>query len=335
MDPVERITRAVLYEGYILWPYRRSALKNRQRWTFGGVFPRSYSEAGHADDPWRMRTECLLEASAGATVDVELRFLQVTARQAMQATEGGAAPVDRLVVGADEYLTWEEATERGVRVPPIEVTDAEVSVRVPVSIPADRATETIAADDGSPAGALVREWRQLEGEIAVTVTPVGAGRFSVAVGISNTTPWSGGERGEAVKQALISAHMVLRTSGGAFVSLTDPPAELREAAARCRNAGTWPVLVGEPGDRTTVLSSPIILPDYPEIAPESPGDLFDGGEIDQMLILNVLSLTDDEKREMRGSDPRAREILDRCASLTPDQLMRLYGSIRELGPVAG
>jgi len=334
VDPVERIARAVLYEGYILWPYRRSALKNRQRWTFGGVFPRSYSDAGHADDPWRMRTECLLEAATGATVDVELRFLQVTARQAMQATESGAEAIDRLVVGADEYLTWEEATERSVRVPTFGVTDAEVSVRVPVSIPAGRATETIAAADGNAAGALVREWRQLEGEIAVTVTPVSAELFSVAVGISNTTPWSGGQRGEAVRQALISAHTVLRTSGGAFVSLTDPPAELCEAAARCRNAGTWPVLVGETGDRTTVLSSPIILPDYPEIAPESPGDLFDGGEIDQLLILNVLSLTDDEKREMRASDPRAREILDRCASLTPDQLMRLYGSLRELGPAA-
>ena len=81
------------------------------------------------------------------------------------------------------------------------------------------------------------------------------------------------------------------------------------------------MLVGEHGDRDTMLSSPIILPDYPEIAPESPGDLFDASEIDEMLVLNILSLTDAEKQEMRESDPRAREILERTESLTEEELM--------------
>jgi hypothetical protein len=80
-----------------------------------------------------------------------------------------------------------------------------------------------------------------------------------------------------------------------------------------------------------MLSSPIILPDYPEIAPESPGDLFDGGEIDQLLILNILSLTDEEKAEMRAADPRTREILERTESLSEEELMRLHGAIREFG----
>jgi hypothetical protein len=89
------------------------------------------------------------------------------------------------------------------------------------------------------------------------------------------------------------------------------------------------VLVGEEGQRNMLLSSPIILSDYPQIAPESPGDLFDGGEIDQLLILNIMSLTDEEKEEMRASDPRAREILERCESLSPEELMNLHGAIRE------
>jgi hypothetical protein len=89
--------------------------------------------------------------------------------------------------------------------------------------------------------------------------------------------------------------------------------------------------VGDPGRATTVLSSPIILEDYPRVAPESPGDLFDGGEIDQLLILNILALTDEEKVEMAASDPRAREILERTEALTPDQLMALHGTIREFG----
>ena len=61
VDEVRRIADAVLYEGYLLWPYRRSALKNQRRWTFGGVYPEAHSR-GRDDDPWTMRTQCLLEA---------------------------------------------------------------------------------------------------------------------------------------------------------------------------------------------------------------------------------------------------------------------------------
>jgi hypothetical protein len=126
---------------------------------------------------------------------------------------------------------------------------------------------------------------------------------------------------------------VLRAGDGEFVSLADPPERLRAEAEACRNEGTWPVLVGEQHERHTLLSSPIILEDHPRVAPESPGDLFDGGEIDQLLVLNILSLTDEEKAEMRDSDPRAREILERTEALTPEQLMRLHGRLTDLGRV--
>jgi hypothetical protein len=88
------------------------------------------------------------------------------------------------------------------------------------------------------------------------------------------------------------------------------------------------VLVGEPGDRSTILASPIILDDYPRVAPESPGDFFDGGEIDQLLVLNILGLTDAEKEEVRGGDPRARELLERTEAITEEQLLRLHGTWR-------
>jgi len=91
------------------------------------------------------------------------------------------------------------------------------------------------------------------------------------------------------------------------------------------------VPVGEPGDRRTMLSSPIILEDHPRVAPESPGDLFDGGEIDQLLTLSILALTDEERAEMVASDPRARDILERTEALTPEELMALHGTIREFG----
>ena len=123
---------------------------------------------------------------------------------------------------------------------------------------------------------------------------------------------------------------MLTARGAQFVSLTDPPDRLRAEAEACRNEGTWPVLVGEPGSRDTLLSSPIILEDHPRIAPESPGELFDGGEIDGLLTLNILSLTDEEKAEMRDSDPRTREILERTENLSEEEMMRLHGAIRDL-----
>ena len=122
---------------------------------------------------------------------------------------------------------------------------------------------------------------------------------------------------------------------GAWLSLADPPADAVEAAARCRNVGLWPVLVGEPGASDTVLASPIILEDHPQVAPESSGDLFDATEIDEILSLRILALTDEEKAEMRAADARARALLDRTEALTGDDLMRMHGTIREVRPVIG
>jgi hypothetical protein len=87
-------------------------------------------------------------------------------------------------------------------------------------------------------------------------------------------------------------------------------------------------MVGETGGRDTMLASPIILYDYPELAPESPGDLFDATEIDEILTLRILTMTDDEKREMRGTDPRADALLARTEALAREELMRLHGTMR-------
>src|SRR4051812_42600033 len=104
-DPVRQITDAVLYEGYILWPYRRSAMKNAQRWTFGGVYPRAWSES-HPDDRSLMQAQVLVSGSPA--VDVNVRFLHVVRRQILLDGE----PVDELLVDGERHITWEEATER-------------------------------------------------------------------------------------------------------------------------------------------------------------------------------------------------------------------------------
>jgi hydrogenase maturation protease len=322
-DPVRAIADAVLYEGYVLWPYRRSALKNAQRWTFGGVFPHAHAQArAVGDDPWTMQTQCLVEGAPDGLVGVTVRFLHVVARQLVDAD---GREVDELLAAGERHLTWEEAVEREIALDPVALRDLAAGRRVPVALAAGRAEEPL-----GPAGAIVRSWERLDGSLQVSAAPAGPGLQRVTARIENTTPWGGGAREAALRRTFCSTHTVLRAHGCAFVSLTDPPAELRSAAEACENRGTWPVLVGEPGERHTLLSSPIILEDHPRIAPESPGDLFDGGEIDQLLILNILSLTDDEKAEARASDPRAREVLDRSEGLSPEQLLRLHGrTVRE------
>ena len=317
-DPVEDIARAVLYEGYVLWPYRRGALKNAKRWTFGGVFPPRHTRL-HPDDACTMRTQCLLEGPPGVPVDVAVRFLHVVARQPLDAS---GAPVDALESGGERHVAWEEAVEREVALHSAVARPAQL----PIAIPGGRDAEPLPGG-----GALRREWEALSGSVELSAEPLGDDLHRLTVAIVNTTPWDGGPREAALRRAFVSAHTVLRAPAAAFVSLTDPPERLRAAAASCENVGTWPVLVG---DEHTLLSSPIILPDHPRVAPESPGDLFDGGEIDGMLILGLLSLTEQEQRELRASDPRAAQILDRCAGLSPDRLAQLQtGTIRTRGPV--
>jgi hypothetical protein len=333
VDRVRQIADAVLYEGYILWPYRRSTLKNQHRWTFGGVYPEAWSRARDGDDPWTMQTQCLLEGSADTRLEVTVRFLHVVDRQPLREVEGGAEPVDELRVGDDRHLAWQEATERELALGDSALGPLCSGLRRQIEIGAGRSQEAVSDSAGRRAGSVVRSWRELRGEVAARVDEAGRGLHRVSVRVANTSPWDGESRERALEQTLCSCHVVLRVRGGSFVSMTDPPEAMRSAAEACHSHGTWPVLVGEEGERSMMLSSPIILPDYPQVAPESPGDLFDSTEIDQMLVLNILSLTDEEKREMRDSDPRAREILERTESLSEDELMRLHGAIREMSVV--
>jgi hypothetical protein len=330
VDAAKRIAETVLYEGYVLWPYRRSAKKNQQRWTFGGVYPRAYSEARGEGDPWIMQTQCLISGNEESTIEVRVRFLHVAKRKVGRKRGEALEFVNELRVGEELYLSWDEAIEREIAVGRFEISDLlESPMRVGIDIPGGSREEPLVEPDGEVVGAVVRGWHTLCGTVEVEAEPVREGVFKVTVGITNTTPWGGEDRESTLRRTFASTHTALEVEGGEFVSLMDPPEELREAVQGCENLKTWPVLVGEEGERTMLLSSPIILYDYPQIAPESPGDLFDGGEIDQLLVLNILSLTDEEKEEMRASDPRTREILERTEALSQEELMNLHGAVRE------
>ncbi|WYB33298.1 hypothetical protein V6574_33715 [Streptomyces sp. SM1P] len=134
---------------------------------------------------------------------------------------------------------------------------------------------------------------------------------------------------------MIGAHLLLAVEGGRFLSMTDPPEWARPAVAGLRNENTWPVLAGPADREDVVLSSPIILEDHPALADESPGPLYDATEIDEILSLRTAALTDHEKREARGTDARAAEVIDLVDTMPEAVRERLHGAIRGLREVTG
>lgn len=346
---VERLVNAVLYEGYILYPYRPSAVKNQQRFNFGALCPQSYSAARRGTEAWRMLTECLVRGGPRTTLEVSVRFLHLLAREVGElrapqlAWRDGDEPefrvVEKLEIGEQLFQTWQEAVEREIGAVSLSLNDLTVTAqRLSFDFPAARALEPLRDAEGKVVGVILRKQEAVEGIVEVSAEPVGDHLFKAAVLIRNRTPLEQAEsksRDEALMRSLVSTHTILGVRDGEFVSLLDPPDDLREPVAACQNVGTWPVLVGQPGERDCLLSSPIILYDYPEIAPESPGDLFDGTEIDEILTLRILTLTEDEKRAMRGTDEHARRILERTESMPAEQLIRMHGAMRSPRPRQG
>jgi hypothetical protein len=342
LDRVEQIAEAVLYEGYMLYPYRASAVKNQQRWNFGVLCPYSESQNGH--EAWTMQTQCLLQAGPSARLNVKIRFLQIVNRfigrltypllELSKDAEPEFAVVNRLEVGGETFVPWQEAVEREVSL--LSMHSCAVPIRQRFEFPAGRAFEPPRNEDGLIAAVIIRQWETLSGSTEIELKRCLDGVIKATVSIQNLTPYKQSEpqrRADAMAYSLVSTHTILGLEDGEFISMIDPPVTLKKLAEECRNIGTWPVLVGDEGDRDTVLSSPIILYDYPQIAPESPGGLFDGTEIDEILSLRILTMTDEEKREMRQSDQRARQILERTESMLPEQFMDLHGAMRGLRPM--
>jgi hypothetical protein len=289
-DDILPIADAVLYEGYVLYPYRASSLKNQVRWTFGGVYPRAYSEAQTGADRCQATTECLVRG-AHAELVIEARFLELLEQHA-GSTREEAAPLsfrsEPGKLGALVGTCFECAVNRG-------------RLRACLEVRAER---------------------------------LGSEIFRVQATLSNESDNLALDRSAALPDTLVAAHLLLGVSDGQFVSLQGPPAELSAAARACEQRGLWPVLAGKPGSLDKMLASPIILADYPEIAPESRADSCDATEIDEILLLRVLTLSEAEKCELRQGDPRARAILERAEALSGAELLRLHGRLRGPSPVS-
>ncbi len=273
------IADAVLWEGYVLYPYRASAAKNRMRFQWGVV--------GAAEHP-SMTTTVLVEHDRTAHVDVRLRFLHLARRD-----DG-----------------WDEAVARDVDLS-VELLDGAVLAH-PVAVPADRPGQL-------PIDATVRTAVRRHGSLTALRVDV-ENRDGVAP--------VDGDREDRLRTAMIGTHLLFAAPVDAFVSLLEPPGWATEAVAACVNERCWPVLVGPAPRRDLVLGSPVILYDNPAVAPESPGDFFDGTEIDEMLTLRVQTLTDAEKDEARRTDPRAAAIIDRCEQMPAETQSSLHGRVR-------
>lgn len=346
MQEVQPVVDAVLYEGYILYPYRSTAAKNRQRWTFGGIYPKVYFDATEGAEPWQMQTQCLLEGNLDTRLEVRVRFLHPLAREVGELhaplpawpedMEGlNAASFDAvpsLTLGDRQFHCWQEAVERDIALAECRLGDLlGAGLSVPFAFEGRRELEPL-SDDGLIRGVLLRNQMAVQGLVELSLEPVTEQAFRLTVCIENHTrmdPASVIDREQASLYSFASTHSILGIEGGAFVSLMDPPPVLKEAADSCENQGTYPVLVGQPGARDTLLSSPIILYDYPQVAPESLGEFFDSTEIDEILSLRILAMTDGEKCEMAALDPRGAALLARTEALDGDSFMRMHGVLRD------
>jgi hypothetical protein len=335
-----KVADAVLYEGYLLYPYRASAAKNQARWQFGVLMPRLWSEHG-PDEPWATQTECLLEPEEATTVRVLVRFLHVQAKtvEVVDVEAGTFHEADTLPVDGSELVPWDEAAEQEVAVEAPLARLLEGELATPLERPGGRRVEPVNSAAGRLVGRTVRRRWPVLGSVKLSAErlegPYGLVRLRLV--LENATAWNdpGADRSVALRHSLVAAHSLIGIDQGVFLSLLDPPEWAKPAAEACQNLHTWPVLIGDEGRRDAMLSSPIILYDHPTIAPESPGDLFDATEIDEILTLRTMALTEDEKREARATDERAAAIIDRVDNMPPELLERLHGAVRYLKGVEG
>jgi hypothetical protein len=406
----KKIADAVLYEGYMLYPYRPSAIKNRQRWTFGILYPPSYIEVPNGTERSTMHSECLLQVTGGPTlrptVQIQLRFLHLLARQVEKSLDDQNVPsasftgrfqsVPSLIADGRLVESWDESVERSVEIEFELASLLNSQHRFDFHFPGSNETQLLSDNSGHLLGRILRTQNQVTGTVSVSSEKIGNRLLKLTIEVANTTPskQDPSDRNAALLNSLLSAHTILTANGAKWISLldpidasannadndatqndhaerdlaenpeeepprndppeidppdhgvpdhdvpdnappiNDPPVNLSDAASACRNVGNFPVLVGSPTERDLLLCSPIVLYDYPRIAPESANDFYDATEMDEMLTLRVMTLTGDEKNEMRHADDRVRDLLQRTEQSAREQLMRTHGTIRGMRPVS-
>ncbi len=283
------------------------------------------------DMPWHGGTggrpvalECPTNTPAILAVDVAAeRFLQLQRRGAQRDTgDGRFQPVDELTSASGSWLSWDEAVE--VEFPfALELAGPSQQWALPVLAPGGTDIESVVG------GRLVRTRQEVRAslEMAVERDEDFEGLDRVTIRLHNTGA-AATNKDDSIARSLIGTHVIANAVEGEFISLLDPPAHAAAAAARCRQHRCFPVLAGPAGEHDLLLVSPIILYDHPEIAEQSEGALYDSTEIDEILTLRVMTMTDGEKAQARATDPLAARIIDRCDAMSPEAMQRLHGVLR-------
>jgi hypothetical protein len=318
-DRARSVADAVLYEGYLLYPYRATSRKNQSRWQFGVLGPPGAATAGIGEDS-SMSAQFLVES--GDAVKLVVRFLQLQHRGAEREIGCGRyRPVDQLTTESGSWLSWDEAVERELSFGPFEFPETSKSWTLPVTAAAGTDVEVVTA------GRLVRTRQEICAALTVGVECDG-GLHRVTVTLQNTgAPAT--DKEDAIARSLIGSHLIAEDIGGVFISLLEPPEHAAAAAGRCEQHRCFPVLAGPPGERDLLLISPIILYDHPEIAEQSQTALYDATEIDEILTLRVMTMTEEEKAQARATDPLAAQIVDCCEAMSPEEMQRLHGVLRQ------
>ena len=312
------VADAVLYEGYLLYPYRASSRKNQSRWQFGVLGPPGAADAGIGEDD-TLSVQVLVRSSGVPKLSGVVRFLQLQHRGAERETgDGSFEPVDELATGTASWVSWDEAVEREIILAPAPLTTLPRTLDI--SVPAGTEIETLEG------GRLVRTRRALHGRLDISAELDGD-LLRISIEVRNTAS-PAADKDDAIATSTIGTHLLLSVADGEFVSLLEPPDSAAPAVSRCSHHRCFPVLAGPPGEMSLVLVSPIILYDHPEIAEQSKGALYDSTEIDEILTLRIMTMTDEEKAQARATDPLAAQIIDRCDTMSPEAMLDLHGVLR-------
>jgi hypothetical protein len=322
-EQARAVADAVLYEGYLLYPYRASSGKNQSRWQFGVLGPAQAAQLGLGEDD-TLSTELLVDPGPDTALTIVVRFLQLQHRAVERDALGRFEPVNELTVADHTWLSWDEAVECELSFGPFTESELATPQTLPIVIAGGTDVEHV---DG---GRLLRTRAALRGELTVC-SEADDDLLRINLAVRNTAA-APADKNTAIARSLIGTHLIAEVTGGEFVSLLEPPESAASAVGRCRRHRCFPVLAGRPGTTTLMLVSPIILYDHPEIAEQSEGALFDSTEIDEILTLRVMTMTDREKAQARATDPRAAEIIDRCDAMSPEALLNLHGVLRNPHP---
>ena len=328
-----QVADAVLYEGYLLYPYRASSSKNQVRWQFGVLGPTGAAEAG-VGEPKTMSAEVLVEYRHGASLDAYVRFLQVQARVVERWTGFGWEAVDELLVGGTRWIPFHEAVSREIPLLGLSVDDLAAGRELDISAPSGEEVEEL-YENSELVGRLIRTRWALHGTVSLSTRLGHDPRVRVLrIKVENHTWWfhtdvpGWTDRDVTARYSFVGTHLLLTLSGARFLSSLDGPDWTDTDAKGLAQSRCWPSLIAADDGSDAVLISPIILGDHPTVAPQSAGDLFDATEIDEILTLRVITLTDAEKADARGTDPRAAAILDRCDTMSNDDMEKLHGGRR-------